>query len=58
VGVTCEHRKQMFVPSEDDPEVMAQICLQCHEILAVAYPDDGELEAIGDSLGDPDEEDY
>jgi hypothetical protein len=44
----------MFVPTEDDPDVMAQICLQCHEILAVVGPDDPELEEIGHSLGDPD----
>jgi hypothetical protein len=47
----------MFVPKEDDPEVMAQLCLQCHEILSVVFPGDGELEDIGHSLGDPDPED-
>jgi hypothetical protein len=46
----------MFVPSEDDPDVMAQICLQCDTILAVVDPLDGELEDIGHSLGDPDPE--
>lgn len=53
----CKHTSQMFVPSEDNPEVMAQVCLQCHQILAVIVPDDGELEDIGHSLGDPDPED-
>ncbi len=53
----CQHTKQVFVPSEDDPEVMAQVCRQCHAILAVVDPLDGEIESIGHSLGDPDEED-
>lgn len=55
--MNCKHTSQMFVPSEDDPEIMAQFCLQCHTILAVVHPLDGELEDIGHSLGDPSEED-
>ncbi len=56
MGKRCKHTTQVFVPSEDDPEVMAQICLNCHEVLAVVEPDDGELEDIGHSLGDPEED--
>jgi hypothetical protein len=42
----------MAVPKEDDPNVMAMVCLDCHEILEVFGP--GDLEDEGHSLGDPD----
>jgi hypothetical protein len=54
----CEHRSQIFVPHEDDPDVLVQMCLNCGSALGVTHPDDPELEDIGHSLGDPDEEDY
>jgi len=41
----------MFVPSEDDPDVMADVCLLCKTVLGVVTPG-AELEEIGDSLGD------
>lgn len=47
----------MFVPSEDDSQTMADLCLLCHEIVGVSGPNDPEITAIGESLGDPDDED-
>ncbi len=52
----CDHRTRMFVPSEDDPELMADLCLKCHKVLGFSGPDDPELAEIGDGLGDPDPE--
>lgn len=53
----CEHRRQVFIPHEDDPSVMVQVCVNCSKVLSIAAPGDAEIEAIGHSLGDPDEED-
>ena len=52
----CRHRTVVFVPHEDDPAIMVQLCVNCSEVLGVAMPYDGEIEDIGDSLGDPSEE--
>lgn len=51
----CPHTSRVFVPKEDDPDVMLDVCLQCGEIQGVSTPDD--LEELGASLGDPDEDD-
>jgi len=48
----------MFVPSEDDPDVMADVCLLCNTVLGVVIPGDPELEEIGDSLGDPEGDEW
>ena len=53
----CRHRTVIFVPHEDDPDVMVQVCVNCSKVLSVATPYDGEIEDIGHSLGDPSEED-
>lgn len=52
----CPHRRLVYVPSETDPELLAEVCLDCHVVLGVSGPDDPELRAIGESLGDPDPE--
>jgi hypothetical protein len=48
---------QVFIPHEDDPEVVIRWCLECGQPVEIYTPDDGELEGIGHSLGDPSEED-
>lgn len=54
----CPHTRRMFVPREGDPEVMADVCLLCHQVLGSTYPGDPELADIGDSLGDPEGDEW
>lgn len=54
----CQHKKVMAVPLEDDPDQLAMICLQCETVLYTYGPDDPELEAEGDSLGDPEGDEW
>jgi hypothetical protein len=46
----------MAVPSEDDPDTMAMLCLLCHQILEVFGPED--LAEEGHSLGDPEGDEW
>ena len=46
----CKHRRLVYVPLEDQPEILAEVCLDCHTTLDTSGPDDPELRAIGESL--------
>ncbi len=44
----CPHKTVMGVPSEDDPNVMATICLDCHGVIGVLRPGCEEWKLEGD----------
>ena len=48
----CGHKRQVFIPHEDDPTTLLQQCTDCGEFLGTT--DRTDLAEIGDSLGDPD----
>jgi hypothetical protein len=54
----CPHTSRMFVPHEDDPNTLVDLCLLCHRVMGTTGPGDPELEAIGDSLGDPEGDEW
>ena len=54
----CPHTTRMFIPREDDPSVLVDLCLLCDEIQGVTYTGDPELEEIGASLGDPEGDEW
>jgi hypothetical protein len=53
----CQHRRRIFVPHQDDPRYLADICISCQSLMGWTGPGDPELELIGDSLGDPEGDD-